>query len=80
MVKVRLNRDMVDILLVRRNITQNALARRLGLSSGYMAQLMNGVRYPGPRLRRRMLDLLFPLTFDDLFIVEHPVEREQIIR
>jgi transcriptional regulator with XRE-family HTH domain len=71
MVKVKLNRDFVDILLARRNMSQNSLARMLGLSSGYMAQLMNGDRYPSPRLRQRILEMLNPLSFDDLFIVEH---------
>jgi len=74
MVKVRLNRDFVDILLARRNISQNSLARMLGLSSGYMAQLMNGDRYPSPKLRQRILEILNPLSFDDLFIVEHTHE------
>ena len=76
MVKVRLNRDFVDILLARRNMSQNSLARMLGLSTGYMAQLMNGDRYPSPRLRQRILEILNPLSFDDLFIVEHVHEED----
>jgi transcriptional regulator with XRE-family HTH domain len=72
MVRVRLNREFVELLLARRNISQNSLARSLGLSSGYLAQLMNGARYPSPRLRRRILEMLNPLSFDDLFIIEHP--------
>ena len=76
MVIVRLNRDFLDILLARRNMSQNSLARVLGLSTGYMAQLMNGDRYPSPRLRQRMLDILNPLSFDDLFIVEHSIEED----
>jgi transcriptional regulator with XRE-family HTH domain len=71
MVKVKLNRRFVDLLLARRNMSQNALAKSLGLSSGYLAQLMNGDRHPSPQLRQRMLDVLNPLSFDDLFIVEH---------
>ena len=76
MVRVRLNRDFVDILLARRNMSQNSLARMLGLSTGYMAQLMNGDRYPSPRLRQRILEILNPLSFDDLFIVEHVHEED----
>ena len=71
MVKVRLNRDFIYLLLARRNMSQNSLARMLGLSSGYMAQLMNGDRCPGPKLRQRILEILNPLSFDDLFIIEH---------
>ena len=76
MVKVRLNRDFIDILLARRNMSQNSLARMLGLSTGYIAQLMNGDRYPSPRLRQRILEILNPLSFDDLFIVEHVNEED----
>ena len=78
MVKVRLNRDFLDILLARRNMSQNSLARMLGLSTGYMAQLMNGDRYPSPspRLRQRILETMNPLSFDDLFIVEHVNEED----
>jgi transcriptional regulator with XRE-family HTH domain len=76
MVKVRLNRDFLDILLARRNMSQNSLARMLGLSTGYVAQLMNGDRYPSPKLRQRILEILNPLSFDDLFIVEHVNEED----
>jgi transcriptional regulator with XRE-family HTH domain len=76
MVKVRLNGDFVALLLARRNMSQNSLAKLLGLSTGYMSQLMNGDRYPSPRLRRRILQTLNPLSFDDLFIVEHVNEQD----
>ena len=56
--------------VARQNVSQNELAVKLGISSGYMSQLVCGTRCPSPRLRRRMLDFLGPLTFDDLFIVE----------
>ncbi len=76
MVKVKLNRDFVEVLLARRNMSQNSLARMLGLSSSYIAQLMNGDRCPGPRLRQHMLDVLNPMSFDDLFIIEHSDEED----
>ena len=76
MVKVRRNRDFLDILLARRNMSQNSLAKMLGLSTGYMVQLMNGDRYPSPKLRQRILEILNPLSFDDLFIVEHVNEED----
>jgi len=53
--------------LARLNLSQNELARLLGVSSGFMSQLLTGRRYPGPRTRRRLLGALSRLTFDDLF-------------
>jgi transcriptional regulator with XRE-family HTH domain len=71
MVKVRINRNVVYQLLGRRNISQRRLARSLGVSSGYMTQMLNGDRCPSARLRQKMLQVLNPLTFDDLFLIEH---------
>jgi len=68
-VTIRLNNVAVWDFLTRRNLAQNELARTLGITSGYMAQLISGSRSPSPRLRRTMLEALSPLTFDDLFIV-----------
>ena len=70
LLKVRVNSKALWGVLARQNITQNELARKLGISSGYLSQLVSGTRFPSPALRRRMLELLNPLTFDDLFIVE----------
>lgn len=70
MLKVRLRRDRILLILARRNYSQNGLARSLGISSGYMSQLMKGVRRPSPRLRRKMLRVLQMKDFDELFEIE----------
>ncbi|HEX76928.1 MAG TPA: helix-turn-helix transcriptional regulator [Dehalococcoidia bacterium] len=70
MLKVRLNRDAIQLAMVRRNMSQNMLAIRVGISSGYISQLMCGTRYASPRVRQKILDALTPLTFDDVFIIE----------
>jgi transcriptional regulator with XRE-family HTH domain len=56
-------------VIARQNISQNELARRLGITSGYMSQLVCGTRCPSPRLRRKMLEYLDSLNFDDLFVI-----------
>ena len=45
-------------ILARKNMSQNWLARQLGVSSGYMSQLMTGVRNPSPDLRIKILERL----------------------
>ena len=70
LLKVRINSKALWNVIARQNISQNELASRLGISSGYMSQLICGTRCPSPKLRRKMLELLSPLTFDDLFIVK----------
>ena len=66
--RVTLNRAPVWAFLEERHISQNELARRVGISSGYLSQLMSGARCPSPEVRRRLLRVL-GLDFDDLFTI-----------
>ena len=68
-VAVKVNNVAVWHFLTRKNLAQNELANRLGISSGYMAQLIGGSRSPSPKLRRKMLSVLNPMSFDNLFLV-----------
>ena len=68
-VSVRINNIVVWEYLMKQNLAQNELAKRLGISSGYMAQLISGSRSPSPKLRRKMLDVLSPLSFGELFLI-----------
>lgn len=70
MLKVRLNHNAIELAMVRRNMSQNMLATRIGISSGYISQLMCGNRNASPRVRQKILDALVPLIFDDVFIIE----------
>jgi len=69
MIKVRVNRDAVQLAMAKRNLSQNMLAVRTGISSGYISQLILGARYPSPRVRQRILDVL-GVDFDEVFIIE----------
>jgi len=69
-VKVRVNSKSLWDVIARQNLSQNEMAARLGISKSYLSQIVCGTRCPSPKLRRKMLDILSPLTFDDLFIVE----------
>ena len=70
LVKVKVNSKGLWGAVARQNLSQNEMAVKLGISKSYMSQIVSGTRCPSPRLRRRMLDVLSPLAFDDLFIVE----------
>lgn len=69
-IRVRLNQVAVLRAIARRNMSQNMLAIRAGTSSGYVSQIICGTRNPSPRMREKILSVLAPLTFDDLFIIE----------
>lgn len=52
---VAIKNDEIRKILARKNMSQNCFAMRLGVSSGYMSQLMSGVRNPSPDLRVKIL-------------------------
>jgi len=56
--------------MMKNNLSQKELAQKLSITQGYASQLLCGTRHPSPGLRRRMLEILTPLTFDDLFSIE----------
>lgn len=64
--RAKLRTERVRDILLRRNISQNNLASRLSISSGYCSQLLAGTRYPSPRLRSRLQQELKE-DFDALF-------------
>ncbi|MDE2683911.1 MAG: helix-turn-helix transcriptional regulator [Chloroflexota bacterium] len=68
--RVRLKAEAVWELLNRLNLTQNELARRIGRSSGFMSQLINGDRFPSGETRQRLMDVLGVTDFDVLFVQE----------
>ena len=68
--RVRLRAEAVWELLNRLNLTQNELARRIGRSSGYLSQLINGERCPSPETRRRLMQVLGVSDFDVIFVME----------
>jgi transcriptional regulator with XRE-family HTH domain len=53
--------------IARLNLSQNELARKLGLTSGFMSQLLNGKRFAGAETRRRIMEALPQASFDELF-------------
>lgn len=70
-VRVRLNAPAVWRWLAEHDLSQNDLARRLGVSTGYLSQLICGKRGPSAEMRRRISALAPDRSFEDLFIIEH---------
>ncbi len=68
--RVRLKAESVWRHLNRLNMTQNELARLLGISSGYLSQLMSGTRCPSAEMRVQVMEVLGVTDFDELFILE----------
>jgi len=69
-ITVKVNKLALLRAIARRNMSQNMLAIRVGSSSGYISQIMCGTRTPSPRMWEKLLNVLAPLTFDDIFIIE----------
>lgn len=69
--KVIIRQNKIREMLARKNKSQNWLALRIGVSSGYMSQLIAGSRCPSPKIRESMLEHFPERNFDDLFILEN---------
>ncbi|MBW1855448.1 MAG: helix-turn-helix transcriptional regulator [Deltaproteobacteria bacterium] len=68
--KVYLRCKEIKKILMRKNKSQNWLAHKLEVSTGYMSQLVDGARCPSPKLRERIMNNLTELKFDDLFEIK----------
>ena len=68
--KVYIRNKEVKKILIRKNKSQNWLAYKLEISSGYLSQLMDGSRNPSPKLRERIMKKLPEYKFDDLFEIK----------
>lgn len=49
------------------HLSQNEFARKYGLASGYVSQLLSGARFPGPSARKRICAAFPDAEFEDLF-------------
>ena len=72
--KVALKANAIREVMAKKNQSQNGLAGRIGSSSGYMSQLMNGTRHPSPELRKKIMTALKVANFDDIFEIVAGVE------
>ena len=74
MLKMQLQSARILPVLAQKNKSQRWLAKKLGISSGYMAQLLNGTRCPSPKTREKIQEHFKDWAFDELFtgIEEHP--------
>jgi len=70
MLKVKLKSKTVAETLLKKNKSQNWLAMRCDISSGYMSQLMNNQRCPSPDVRKKILAHFKDREFDDLFEIQ----------
>lgn len=68
--RVKLNPQVVRRRLIRLNLSQNELARRVGITSGYLSQMMKGTRCPSAEVLVRLMDVLGVTAFEELFILE----------
>ena len=69
--RVRLKPAPVWELITRRNMSQNELARKAEISSGYLSQLISGRKYPSAEVRRKLQAALEVERFEEIFVMEY---------
>lgn len=76
--RVRLNANAVWERLNRRNLAQNEVARAVGITSGYLSQLLSGTRRPSPRVQARLMKELGIKDPEEIFLPDcEPVAETQ---
>ena len=68
--RVRIKVPALFERLDRLHMSQSALARKAGLTTGYVSQVISGKRTPSPAARQRIQDALGVSDFDELFELE----------
>ncbi len=68
--KVQLKSEVIKEYLARRNLSQNALALKVGTTSGYMSQLISATRNPSAKMRIKIQEALKEFDFEKLFIIK----------
>ncbi len=68
------DRHAVFARLNAHGITQNEAARRAGISSGHLSQIVNGLRDPSPGVLKRLHGVLFRLTRSEARVVPAEVK------
>jgi transcriptional regulator with XRE-family HTH domain len=58
------------LILAKRNMSQNGLARGAQLQGGHVSQLINGKRNVSPATRQKLLNALPGVQFDDIFAID----------
>lgn len=67
--KVRIKTRKLLLLLAKRNMSANGLARGAELQSGHVSQLINGKRNVSPDTREKILRALPGIEFQQIFSI-----------
>jgi transcriptional regulator with XRE-family HTH domain len=66
---VRIKQKPLLTILAKQNMSQNGLARGAGLQSGHVSQLISGKRNVSPDTRKKILQTLEGVQFDEIFAI-----------
>jgi plasmid maintenance system antidote protein VapI len=69
MLKVKIKTRALQVILARRNMSQNGLARGSELQSGHVSQLISGKRNVSPETREKILRCLPGIKFEQIFSI-----------
>lgn len=62
-------------MLVVNGYSGKSLSNIAELSHNYTVQIINGKRYPSPRVAKKLLEVL-DVQFDDIFFIEDDTKKE----
>jgi len=82
MIRVFVNRQILEEAIVRHNLTRKALAYEVALSRSHFSRVICGKEEPSAGVRQKLQKIFPEYTFDDLFtiVTEDKDEEEKRLR
>ena len=68
-IKVKIKSKVLQLIMAKRNMSQNSLGRGANLQSGHVSQLISGKRNVSPETRAKLLKALDGVQFDEIFAI-----------
>jgi transcriptional regulator with XRE-family HTH domain len=68
-IKVNIKSKALQLIMAKRNMSQNSLGRGANLQSGHVSQLISGKRNVSPDTRAKLLKALDGVQFDEIFAI-----------
>lgn len=69
--------DQFKMEVLKAGFSLRKLAKKINISSGYVTQIANGVRNPGPKVAKDITDAI-GVHFDDVFCIQNACKSGQI--
>jgi len=75
-IRVQIKRERFEEEMAKRNLSGGQLSEMLGISHTHLSQCIRGISHPSSKIREKILSILYPLQWEDIFFTlnSHSIE------